>query len=348
MLAIENSSPAAGTATEQSDFKREHRPSVGLSGLLSATVTAVIAAAFGVMLWFADGYEIEIGSRVRGDEMRLVNGELSTAFDRGGRFALALAEVTARRAAIRQALAARDRAELMRQSAETFEHLHQQAGVQIFGFQDKDIRYFLRVHKPDQFDDDVSGFRPMIVAANRTGRPQVGLEIGVAGIGLRGATIVEQQGVMVGTVEVGLDLKPLIESVKATSNADIAIVVVPSLAGIALDPKLPAFGDLVLAMSTDDRLFSSLLKTMALRPAHDSVTTSATIEGRRHDLITRPLVDFSGRMIGFSIALKADYGTELGRSRTELRVVAICGGIFTFLAFALLFRAMRARGSARP
>ncbi|OAF13712.1 cache domain-containing protein [Bradyrhizobium neotropicale] len=348
MLAIESSIPTAENATELVDFKREHRQSLAMSGTLAAAVAAVIAAAFGVLLWFADSYESEIGTRVRGDEMRLVNGELSTAFDRGGRFALALAEVTARRTTIRQALAARDRAELMHQSADIFAHLRQQAGVQIFGFQDKDIRYFLRVHKPDQFDDDISGFRPMIVAANRAGRPQVGLEIGVAGIGLRGATIVEHEGAMVGTVEVGLDLKPLIESVKTTSNADIAIVVVPSLAGIALDPKLPAFGDLVLAMSTDDRLFSSLLKTMSLRPAHDSTAASPTIDGRRYDLITRPVVDFSGRMIGFSIALKPDYGTELRRSRTELRVVAICGGICAFVAFALLFRATRARGRACP
>lgn len=315
------------------------RPSHALPAVLALAVAAVIAAIFGVMLWFADAYEVEIGTRVRADEMRLVNGQLATAFDQGGRFALALAETTARRNAVRQALAARDRAELMRQSQDVYGYLSRQAGVQIFGFQDKDIRYFLRVHKPEQFDDDISSFRPMIVATNRSRRPQSGLEIGVAGIGLRGATVVEQQGEMVGTLEVGLDLKPLIETVKTTSNADIGIVVVPSLAGIAMNAKLPTFGDRVLAVSTDDGLFSALLKSTELRPSHDSVTDVATIDGRRYDLITRPLVDFSGRMIGFSVALKGDYGTELGRSRTEMRVAAFCGVALAFLAFAVLFRA---------
>lgn len=309
----------------------------GSAGRIALAVTAVIVAAFAAMIWLLQASLNEVGSRDRAAQMRLVGGALDSAFDQVGKFALALAETTARRADIGAALAASDRATLQQLSQAPYDYLKRQAGIQIYGFHSADIRYLLRMHKLESFNDDISGFRQMVVAANRSKRPQTGVEIGIAGIGVRGVAVVSHSNGFVGTMEVGLDIQPILDQVKATTNADIAVVIVPSMSGVALDEKMPRFGDLNLAMSTDDDLFAALLRTSQVRPTRDIQIGDRRIGARTYSMATQPLVDFSGRLVGMTIALKEDTATASRRVGTELWVIAACGGILAFVVFAVLF-----------
>jgi hypothetical protein len=316
----------------------------GASTWTALGVAFVIAVTLGSMLWLLQSSLRTVESRDRSTQMKLVSAALTTAFDQAGRFALAIAETTARRDAVAAALAARDRVSLQRLSQAAFDYLRLQSGVQIYGYHDKDLRYLLRMHRPETFDDDISAFRSMVVAANRSARAQTGIEIGIAGIGVRGIAVVNQGQDMVGTMEVGLDLKPILELVKATNNADIAVIIVPSMSGVALDDKMPRFGDLALAMSTDDSLFASLLSGGRVRPTRDVDVAEQRIDGRAYDMVTQPLVDFSGRLIGMTIALKDNPHLDARRIGKELWVMALCGAILSFVAFAVLFRAATSRG----
>jgi hypothetical protein len=322
------------------------RAILGRPSLIAAAVSLVIVAAFAGMLWLLHGSLGDVNSRDRMIQMRLISGTLAGAFDQAGKFALALAETTARRADIGAALADKDRAALQRLSQGPYDYLRQQAGIQIFGFHGKDIRYLLRMHRPETFDDDISAFRSMVVAANRTGRAQTGLEIGIAGIGVRGIAVVNHGDAMVGTMEVGLDIRPILDLVKTSTNADIAVVVVPSMSGVALDDKTPRFGDLNLVMSTDDRLFAALLTGSRIGPTRDIDIKEQRIDGRTYDMVTQPLVDFSGRLVGMTIALKDGAQSDARRIGTDLWVMALCGGILAYVAFAVLFGAAMARGRA--
>jgi hypothetical protein len=310
---------------------------------IALAVTLVIVAASAGMLALLNGSLAKSAERDRTAQMRLVSGALATAFDQAGKFALALAETTARRADIAAALAAEDRSALQRLSQGAYDYLKQQAGIQIYGFHAKDIRYLLRMHRPDTFGDDISTFRSMVVAANRSGRAQTGIEIGIAGIGVRGIAVVNQADAMVGTMEVGLDIRPILDLVKASTNSDIAVVVVSSMSGVALDDKTPRFGDLSLAMSTDDALFTSLLTSERVRPTRDIEIREQRLGGRSYDMVSQPLVDFSGRLVGMTIALKDEPRADARRIGTELWVVALCGGILAYVVFGVLFRAALAR-----
>lgn len=328
-----------------SDVKTSAARMSGLGLGLAFPVALVIAATLYAMLSLQTGAQDEFLNRDRQAQMRLVGASLTASFDQAGKFALSLAESTARRPDIAAPLETGDRARLQALSQGAYDYLSKQAGVQIYGFHSSDIRYLLRMHRPDLSGDDISGFRPMVVAANKLKRAQSGVEIGVAGLGIRGIALVENKDKHVGTMEVGLDLKPIIETVKSTTNADVAVVVAPALAGIALDSKLPVFGDVTLALSTDDDLAKDLLRT-GFHISRDIQISSMTLGGRPFSVIATPLVDFSGKQVGSTVALKAYSGREGHRIATELWVAAIVGGILAFALFAVLFRFACTRRSA--
>lgn len=203
----------------------------GVPARVALAVASIIAITLAGMIWLLQASLNDSDSRDRVAQMKLITGMLDSAFDQAGKFALALAETTARRADVGAALATGDRAGLQQMSASTYDYLKRQAGIQIFGYHSRDIRYLLRMHKLDTFNDDISAFRSMVVAANRTRRAQTGVEIGVAGIGVRGIAVVNSGDTFAGTMEVGLDIRPILDLVKASTNANLAVVIVPSLSG---------------------------------------------------------------------------------------------------------------------
>ena len=85
-----------------------------------------------------------------------------------------------------------------------FAALQSNHGVAQFQFHLAPATSFYRVHRPDRFDDDLSGFRHTVVAVNTTGASEHGLEVGVAGLGMRGVVPVHHDGQQVGSVEFGL------------------------------------------------------------------------------------------------------------------------------------------------
>lgn len=310
--------------------------------LLGAGLPALlIAFILGAMLWHQHRSLENVASRSREEQMRLVGFLLSSSFDQAAKFSLSLAEAFARNAEIREALAAEDRGRLQSLSEDAYQYLSRQANVQIFGYHGKDLRYLLRMHRPDQHGDDISAFRAMIVAANRLRRAQTGIEIGIAGIGIRGVALVQSGSELFGTMEVGLDLRPLIELVKTATNSEIAVISAASLVGVALDPKLPSAGDLSIMASTDYQLFLSLLRARAAQPQRDVEFGRRQIGERGYTFMSQPLVDFSGKLVGTVLMLKEDAGSDWRRLSTELWIIALCGGILAFVGFLVLSRLRR-------
>lgn len=310
--------------------------------LLGACLPALLLACIlGAMLWHQHRRVEQVASRSREEQMRLVGTLLGSSFDQAAKFSLSLAESFTRNAEIRDALAAEDRARLQALSQDAYQYLSRQANVQIFGFHDKELRYLLRMHRPDQHGDDISAFRAMIVAANRLRRPQTGIEIGIAGIGIRGVALVQRGSEFFGTMEVGLDIRPLIELVKTATNSEIAVVAAASLTGVTLDPKLPAVGGLSIMASTDDQLFLNLLRARGTQPQRDVEFGRRRIDERSYAFMSQPLVDFSGKLVGTVLMLKEETRSDWRRLNTELWVIALCGGILAFVGFLVLSRPRR-------
>lgn len=311
--------------------------------VVAAAAAVVITVTLGVMLWILIATHDGLVARDRETQMQLVAGSIGSTLDQASRFALALAETAARRSSVADALATGDRDALIRLSEGPWTYLNKQAGVQIYGFHDKTLHYLLRMHKRETWGDDISGFRAMVVASNRFKRPQSGLELGIGGIGVRGVAPIVRDGELLGTTEAGLDVKPLLESVKSTTNADVAVLVAPALAAVAIDPKWRTLGEFAIAASTDDALFAALLANEHYVPNREVVYSSVRFGGRGYSAVFLPLVDFAGRQIGTTVALRETPETDRRRVGTALWVVALCGGVAAFVTFVVLLRVCGSR-----
>jgi methyl-accepting chemotaxis protein len=120
----------------------------------------------------------------------------------------AMARLVAGMPPVRAAFAAGDRDLLAGWFVPGFAALKDSASVGQFQFHLPPAISFLRVHKPEKYGDDLSGFRQTVVEANAQGRVIKGVESGVAGLGVRGVVPifapVAQGGQAVGTVEFGM------------------------------------------------------------------------------------------------------------------------------------------------
>ncbi|NDY93486.1 cache domain-containing protein [Ideonella livida] len=302
---------------------------------------AVMALTLGLMLLLAHRALDALQAQDRRTEMAAIDRALSVSMERAARFALGQAEALARQPALAPLLRRGDRAALQAQTQATYDYLSTQAGVSVLGFHTADLRYLLRMHRQDAPVDDIAAARPMVLAARRSGQPQSGVEVGVSGIvGVRGVAVLREAGQVVGTAEVGVDLLPLLEDIRTTTNAEVAVVVSRALSG--LDPAPGGLqvtvGDLTLAAATDTALFGRLLREERLPPGLGHEQTELQLDGRRHALAVQPLVDYSGRQIGSVLALRdrAAHDTLRQRSRVELALAALCGGLLAWAALRAL------------
>ena len=118
--------------------------------------------------------------------------------------AVSLADLVAGISSVQDAFARRDRDALAEHFAAGFVDLKNAHGVRQFQFHLPPATSFLRVHKMQKFGDDISSFRKTVTETNERKTRISGLEVGMAGLGMRGVTPVFHNGAHIGSVEFGL------------------------------------------------------------------------------------------------------------------------------------------------
>jgi len=317
----------------------------GWASSLRVGLGAAIALALGIDVLLYTSIELQdaLFARDRDKRLAAVSEAFAASLDQGGRFALATAEAVSSSPTVVRALATQDRKLLTDLTAPAFKKL-QTHGVKSFGFQTPDLKYFLRLQTPENFGDDLSKSRPILLAANKSRRPQMGLERSASGILLRGVTPVGDGDAFAGTVEVGVELAPLLEELKSVANADVAI-----LARAAANDSAKPAGELTLVEATDSSLFARLLWEGALANGRDRALFERRFDGVDGAMLVEPITDFSGESIGVFVAVKRfpDHDTERRQTRTDLIATGAIAGIVAFAAFSLLARlALARRGTA--
>ncbi len=137
---------------------------------------------------------------------------------------------------IQEAFAKRDRETLLERLHPFFKKMEQRYHVNTLHFhtvgtvekgvtkgQHSDAISFLRVHKPQQYGDDISGYRKMVVVTNTTKQPQSGFEKGRYQLAIRGVVPIFYQKQHVGSVEFGINCDK--DFLKAISGVDVALYV---------------------------------------------------------------------------------------------------------------------------
>jgi methyl-accepting chemotaxis protein len=85
---------------------------------------------------------------------------------------------------------------------------------------------FLRLHAPTQHSDDLSKFRPMVVAVNSDRVARKGLVIARTGPAIFGVVPVnDAAGAHSGSLDVGMDFNPILDGLKATYQLELALFI---------------------------------------------------------------------------------------------------------------------------
>ena len=225
-----------------------------------------------------------------------------------------------------KALADENRDLLYQHFMPVFNELKAQFGLDKLHFHLFPARSFLRVHRPDQCGEDMSRYRPMIMAAYKNRSLMAGLEFGDTGFGLRGVAPVYYQDKLVGSVEAAFSLKtPLLNLFKQDFACDLSVYL----------PSTEFPGTFrVLATTTPTRtLWASAAYQEALdRP--NPVYLTVRRDKSNLAVLVGQLRDFQGQTVAL-VELSMDRSGVLSLTR-QYAILFIGVGVVT-LALALIF-----------
>jgi methyl-accepting chemotaxis protein len=184
--------------------------------LAMASAGTAVVVLMGV-LWIIHG----IVNRADERELHSHYDALLSRLTQESRRAAAMSAIVASIPQVQEAMSRDDRAALLGYFGPGFGELKKTYEVEQFQFHKSPAISFLRVHQPQKFGDDLSSFRKTVVETNTQGRSVLGLEGGVAGLGIRGVVPVLQAGKQVGSVEFGLSFgQQFFENFKKSRGVD--------------------------------------------------------------------------------------------------------------------------------
>jgi methyl-accepting chemotaxis protein len=163
---------------------------------------------------------------------------------------------------------------------------------------DSNVHSFLRAWKPKKFGDDLSSFRKTIVNVKNNQKPIVAIELGRAGLVLRGLAPIFDEGNYIGSVEFMQGLNSIVKSARKTNGYEMAIVMKNDyLSTASALESAPKIGNYTLAVKEKvvDQGFIKDLKNIDI-----SNTTSFQLAGDYY-VVSEPIKDFSDRVVGYAV-----------------------------------------------
>ena len=288
-------------------FKITHRLVVAIV----AAATLVFGASYLISHQRTGNLVGELEAVALAEEFSAIQAEIDAESLR----AEAMAAVVASIPQVQRAFAEDDRAALEAYFAGGFAGLKSAFGVRQFQFHRPPATSYLRIHKLEKHGDDLSSFRHTVVKANRERSAVHGLEVGVAGLGIRGIVPVSHAGKHVGTVEFGLSLgQDFVDRITALHGVDLQIHLVR-------DGVLRPF-----AASTDANLISP--EQLAAVGSERPLFVRAEHAGAPYAFYAGALHDFSGKQIGVVVLARdrsayAAQMASIGRQATIMLVLSV-------------------------
>lgn len=287
--------------------------------------TLVLTIMAGVIIPVVDYKIRDIIYSAENSELKQLGRVAEAEIASEGRTALALSTFHANIPAFQQAFADDQRDYMTEQLQPAFQALREQFDVVQFQLHNKDITSWLRVHRPEKFGEDLSGFRSTVVATNQTGKPVSGLEFGVEGLGIRGISPVLAQGRPLGSVEFGMSFgQPFFELFKQKYGVEIGLYLIDG-------NGFKRFGN----SRTGDPLLP--LADMQQALSEQTYTSRTRVSGTDYAVLLQAVRDYSGKVIGvLEIGMdRSGYIAALEQARVVTVGVAVVA-LFIGLVIAYL------------
>lgn len=308
--------------------------------ILGTAIFVIAAITFASNRMFAQQMDgIEVGQF---DLMRaIVEFNLQGGQDR----ALARAEMLATVPEVRDAFAARDRERLLASTQMLYQVQHEKYGLDQLQFVGSDNVSFLRVHKPDAFGDDLSSFRPIVVAVNQKRSVQKGISLSRSGPALMGVVpMFDAQGQHSGLVEMGLDFGPILDKLKAAYGFDCTFFVKEEplrRISTSVDPAVldehNRVGEYLKYHSTNWGLMQGLVDADDLAKVDgEPIQYSRESVGNAYGVVMVSLHNAAGDAIGIIAAARDFSGTRGAAGRAAVTQIAAALFALILLAGAVL------------
>jgi len=181
--------------------------------------------------------------------------------------------------------------------SQTFKNSTDYKNVKIH-LHDANMHSFVRLWKPEKYGDDLSGFRKTIKSIKANKKPLVAIELGRAGLVLRGLSPIEKDGQYIGSVEFMQGLNSIVKKAKATKDYNLVILLKEEYLSVAKSLKsAPRIGKYVLAVkeSVIDKTFFDDLKNI------DISDISSFQQTDQFFAVSEPIKDFSGQTVGYAV-----------------------------------------------
>jgi len=229
-----------------------------------------------------------------------------------------LMEAITSNALLKKAFAERKREKLLKVLLPIYNNLKDE--IAQFQFHLPNSHSFLRLHKPSKFGDDLSGFRETVNKCNRIHKPVIGLEKGVAGIGIRVVYPMFYQGQPIGSVEAGMKINnEMIEQMKSFYSTKYSVFMLDN--------------DSAKYIVGDDK--ESGLTFSEIKKLQNEEQVRKLSEDGKISYLYLPLTDFRGKVVVF-------YKIDFDRSHEitaihQLIINLIVGAFLVTIILMVLF-----------
>ena len=266
-------------------------------------------------------------------------------------FTQALAIEVASNPDVQKAFAEGDREQLLALTQPAYQQLNETYHLTQFQFISSPATAFLDLQAPERYGDELAGFRPTLLAAGSGGKPVSGLEIARSGLGVYGVAPVTYNGQLVGTVEFGVPVDgALFSQLKQELHADWQVLLrngpatVITAPGAGLNAAVPNTDLVLQSSSLENPVFigsSEYTQALSGQPAISKLTLPAA-DGNAHEysVLSAPLVDFSGNIIGVMDILRdrSDILAEQNNMASTVLVATLISLTLAILGFYLITR----------
>jgi methyl-accepting chemotaxis protein len=260
---------------------------------------------------------------------------IQSSLQEANKKALARADLISRLPFVEKNLREKSRDELLNNIKPALKAQKERFSVTEAQFHLPPAKSYLRVFKPKAPQEDLSSFRQMILRVNREKVPLSGIEIGRRGIGVRGVVPISDKQGHIGSFEIAMDFKPILDTLKKTTGYESGVFVDENrMSEVAtLIPK-PDLEKIVGGMRVQD---VSNWKTIRSVITPDIMATTKQVdfkvvkkENEPFSLILVPLQDYKGQQIGIIVFTKSLKYLE------EIKASLFWNNIFLALAQALV------------
>jgi methyl-accepting chemotaxis protein len=279
--------------------------------LIGAIALVVVAASIISSLLFT-----RMISSVEEKQFSLMHSIVAFGLEGAEDRALARAALIADLPRARALFAARDRVGLLAEYSKMFTEQKEKYGVDQAQFHSPPATSFLRLHAPTEFGDDLSKFRPIVVAVNRDQISRKGFAIARSGPAIFGVVpMFDPQEKHIGSFEVGIAFNDVLDNLKNTYNIETAVFIdETSLHEFAKGVEPSVFSDqnrvgkFIRFYSTNAAVFRSLVSDKDLNTTEKTQYTREAL-GVTYGIVLVPLRNGAGEVIGM-VAATSDFSAS--------------------------------------